>query len=85
MGALDDIAHAMDDGGMKIPEPGIGTQHRRQPGQKNFGVVKGEADPPPAGNGLVSVVVKKGRFLSPPVSRVRIVTGFGAKGSSRSG
>jgi hypothetical protein len=85
MGASDDIAHDMDDGGMKISESGIGTQQRPQPGQKNFGVIKGEAYPPPAGNGLVSVVVKKGRFLSPPVSGVRIVTGFGAKGSSRPG
>ena len=47
MGSLDDITHAMDDGGMQIPAPGIGTQQRPQLDQKNFGVIKGEAYPAP--------------------------------------
>jgi len=43
MGSLDDIAHNMDDDGMQVPQHGIGTQQRPQPGQKNCGVIKGEA------------------------------------------
>ena len=47
MGSLDVTAHNMDDGGMKISEPGIGTQQRPQPGQKNFGEINWEAYPAP--------------------------------------